>query len=89
MSEVEIRVCIKCNRELPIGMFDDTWRSKTNICKDCVRAYQREYRKEYRVRYKSRLKQLEKEIKSLNSKIEYLESRLTGQKREVSATEVK
>ncbi len=33
-----MRTCIKCKRELPLGMFDDNWRHKVNICKDCYKA---------------------------------------------------
>ena len=35
------RVCIKCGRTLPLGWFDDNWRHKSNICKDCKYYYSR------------------------------------------------
>ena len=38
-----MRTCIKCNKQLPVSMFNDNWRHKTNICKDCHNKYQREY----------------------------------------------
>lgn len=38
-----MRTCIKCGKELPLGMFDDNWRHKVNVCKKCKKEYQREY----------------------------------------------
>ena len=40
-----MRTCIKCERELYEGMFDDNWRHKVNICRDCQLELKREYRK--------------------------------------------
>jgi len=36
-----MRTCIKCKRELPLGMFRDYWYATTNICKDCRSEYNR------------------------------------------------
>lgn len=37
-----MRRCIKCNRELPDGRFDDNWRHRVNTCRECMNAYQRD-----------------------------------------------
>lgn len=37
-----MRRCIKCNRELPDGRFDDNWRHRVNVCRECMNAYQRD-----------------------------------------------
>jgi hypothetical protein len=44
------RKCIKCGKEKPVGQFDDNWRHKVNICKQCRREYQREYQRKQRRR---------------------------------------
>jgi len=63
----ETRVCIKCGRVLPVGMYSDNTRHKVNTCKDCVRDYKREYQRGHRKTT---------QIQRLESKIAFLEFKL-------------
>lgn len=68
-----MRECIKCNRKLPIGMFDDNWRHKVNICKDCKRNYLNLYLKNNK-RFK-----LQQRLYTLNREVEEIKARLYGE----------
>lgn len=45
-----MRKCIKCGKEEPLGQFDDNWRHKVNVCKDCRRRHKREYNRDIQKR---------------------------------------
>lgn len=65
-----MRTCIKCGRELPLGMFDDNWRHKVNVCKDCKRKYQKEYeRNNKRTKLQRRLSAITKEAEQLKARL--------------------
>ena len=66
----EERKCIKCGEKHPLGMFDDNWRHKVNICKDCQRAYAKLYRTKAKTAI--RIRRLRKRIKELESEIRWL-----------------
>ena len=64
-----MRTCIKCGRELSLGMFEDTWMYKTNECKDCKRQRTKDYRRTYfdslvgtRRRLINKVKRLEQQL---------------------------
>ena len=38
-KEKAMRQCIKCGKIVPLGWFNDNWRNKSNICKDCRTYY--------------------------------------------------
>ena len=62
----ELRKCIKCNRDLPLGQFDDNWRHKVNICKKCKSEYHREYNKKQKRRdIQNRMYAAEKRVEEL------------------------
>lgn len=68
-----MRKCIKCGRELPLGMFHDNWRHKVNVCKDCLLVYQRERKKINRELKK------ERQLRAMDKRISNLEKRLYGE----------
>lgn len=66
----ETRQCIKCDRQLPLGMFDDNWRHKVNICKDCMKSIQKAYSKDNdRIKKRRRLNKLEHRAKELRRQL--------------------
>lgn len=65
-----MRKCIKCGRELSLGMFDDNWRHKVNICKDCKREQNRKYYQSSEKRKKkNRLYKMENRIEELRKEL--------------------
>ena len=65
-----MRTCIKCERELPDGQFDDNWRHKVHVCYECRRLQTIEYRKSYRASQLARARRLRKRIVSLEKQLE-------------------
>jgi hypothetical protein len=64
--EKATRICIKCGRELPLGMFQDNVRHKVNRCNDCRNVYMKEYRQRSdRRKTQNRLYVAQKTVKEL------------------------
>ena len=75
-----MRTCIKCNKELPLGMFDDNWRHRTFVCKNCVLERQREYRKTYNAKESEMRRYLIKRVKLLEYELELTKAKLENQR---------
>jgi DNA-directed RNA polymerase subunit M/transcription elongation factor TFIIS len=71
-----LRKCIKCNRELSGGCFDDNWRHSVNVCRDCKREQQREYRKIGKGVRATRLSALEKKVEELEAEVRKLRNEI-------------
>ena len=67
----ELRTCIKCKNELPLGMFDDNWRHRTFVCKDCKREQIKACRTPSGDRH-SRLKIVENRLERLENEMKRL-----------------
>ena len=68
-----MRTCIKCKRDLSDCMFDDNWRHKVNICRDCKREWQRAYRKAQKGKRHTRLGMMDKRLLDLENVVRELQ----------------